>query len=28
LKREDLLQAGADMVFDSMHELLQFLQQY
>ena len=27
LKREDLLQAGADMVFDSMHELLQFLQQ-
>lgn len=28
LKREDLLQAGADMVFDSMHELLQFLQQH
>ena len=27
LKREDLLQAGADIVFDSMHELLQFLQQ-
>ena len=27
LKREDLLQAGADMVFNSMHELLQFLQQ-
>ena len=28
LKREDLLQAGADMVFNSMHELLQFLQQH
>lgn len=28
LKREDLLQAGADIVFDSMHELLQFLQQH
>lgn len=28
LKREYLLQAGADMVFDSMHELLQFLQQH
>ena len=28
LKREDLLQAGADMVFDSMHELLRFLQQH
>lgn len=28
LKREDLLQAGADMVFDSMHELLKFLQQH
>ena len=27
LKREDLLQAGADIVFDSMHELLQFLHQ-
>ena len=27
LKREDLLQAGADIIFDSMHELLQFLQQ-
>ena len=27
LKREDLLQAGADIVFDSMHELLQFLRQ-
>ena len=28
LKREDLLQAGADIVFDSMYELLQFLQQH
>ena len=28
LEREDLLQAGADIVFDSMHELLQFLQQH
>ena len=28
LNREDLLQAGADIVFDSMHELLQFLQQH
>ena len=28
LKREDLLQAGADVVFDSMNELLNFLQQH